>query len=410
MKIQPIRGTHDLFGKDLLKYKKISEIVGNYANLYDFQEIITPIFENTDLFKKPLGEYSDVVLKEMYTFKDRNDSFITLRPEHTTPILRASISNNFLVKLPKKLFGIGPVFRRERPQKGRYRQFNQINFEILGIDNVIVDVELIILANNILKNLFPNKKIILEINSLGDRNTLNKFKLELTKYFQINKNSLSEESQSKIEKNSLRILDSKIEKDHEIKKNAPKISDFYSKLASDNFLEVQKILLENSVEFKINPSLVRGLDYYCHTVFEFKTNDLGAQDTLIGGGRYDGLVKSIGGPNISGVGWAGGIERIMMLMEDVILKERKVYLVLMSETFKSYGLKIANELRDSNVKVTLDYKYNIKKSLSMANQLNFKYAIIVGENEYMNNLCTLKNLEKISQETNSIKNIIKIID
>lgn len=410
MKIQPIRGTHDLFGKDLLKYKKISEIVGNYANLYDFQEIITPIFENTDLFKKPLGEYSDVVLKEMYTFKDRNDSFITLRPEHTTPILRASISNNFLVKLPKKLFGIGPVFRRERPQKGRYRQFNQINFEILGTDNVIVDVELIILANNILKNLFPNKKIILEINSLGDRNTLNKFKLELTKYFQINKNSLSEESQSKIEKNSLRILDSKIEKDYEIKKNAPKISDFYSKLASDNFLEVQKILLENSVEFKINPSLVRGLDYYCHTVFEFKTNDLGAQDTLIGGGRYDGLVKSIGGPNISGVGWAGGIERIMMLMEDVILKERKVYLVLMSETFKSYGLKIANELRGSNIKVTLDYKYNIKKSLSMANQLNFKYAIIIGENEYINNLCTLKNLEKISQETNSIKNIIKIID
>ena len=410
MKIQPIRGTHDLFGKDLLKYKKISEIVGNYANLYDFQEIITPIFENTDLFKKPLGEYSDVVLKEMYTFKDRNDSFITLRPEHTTPILRASISNNFLVKLPKKLFGIGPVFRRERPQKGRYRQFNQINFEILGTDNVIVDVELIILANNILKNLFPNKKIILEINSLGDRNTLNKFKLELTKYFQINKNSLSEESQSKIEKNSLRILDSKIEKDYEIKKNAPKISDFYSKLASDNFSEVQKILLENSVEFKINPSLVRGLDYYCHTVFEFKTNDLGAQDTLIGGGRYDGLVKSIGGPNISGVGWAGGIERIMMLMEDVILKERKVYLVLMSETFKSYGLKIANELRGSNIKVTLDYKYNIKKSLSMANQLNFKYAIIIGENEYINNLCTLKNLEKISQETNSIKNIIKIID
>ena len=410
MKIQPIRGTHDLFGKDLLKYKKISEIVGNYANLYDFQEIITPIFENTDLFKKPLGEYSDVVLKEMYTFKDRNDSFITLRPEHTTPILRASISNNFLVKLPKKLFGIGPVFRRERPQKGRYRQFNQINFEIIGTDNVIVDVELIVLANNILKNLFPNKKIILEINSLGDRNTLNKFKLELTKYFQINKNSLSEESQSKIEKNSLRILDSKIEKDHEIKKNAPKISDFYSKLASDNFLEVQKILLENSVEFKINPSLVRGLDYYCHTVFEFKTNDLGAQDTLVGGGRYDGLVKSIGGPNISGVGWAGGIERIMMLMEDVKLKERKVYLVLMSEAFKSYGLKIANELRDSNVKVTLDYKYNIKKSLSMANQLNFKYAIIIGENEYINNLCTLKNLEKISQETNSIKNIIKIID
>jgi histidyl-tRNA synthetase len=346
----------------------------------------------------------------MYTFKDKNESLLTLRPEYTTPMLRAAISNNLLEKLPKKFFGIGPMFRRERPQKGRFRQFNQINFEILGTYDVAADVELILLADQLLKNLFSNKKINLQINSLGDKNTLKIFKIELQNFFYKNKDHLSEESKNKIDKNSLRILDSKDPKDQDLNDSAPQISDYYSNDAKEKFTKLQNLLTDLSVDFKINSNLVRGLDYYCHTVFEFKTNDLGAQDTLIGGGRYDGLVKSIGGPNISGVGWAGGIERIMMLMEDVILKERKVYLVLMSETFKSYGLKIANELRGSNVKVTLDYKYNIKKSLSMANQLNFKYAIIIGENEYINNLCTLKNLEKISQETNSIKNIIKIID
>ena len=176
MKIQPVRGTHDLFGEQLLKYKKVEEIIKKIANIYSFEEIITPIFESTDLFKKPLGENSDVVLKEMYTFGDKNKSSLTLRPEFTTPILRAAISNNFLEKTPKKLYGFGPVFRRERPQKGRYRQFNQINFEILGSYNVMADVELIILADNILKRLFPEKKIELFINSLGDKDTLKIYK------------------------------------------------------------------------------------------------------------------------------------------------------------------------------------------------------------------------------------------
>ena len=175
MKIQPVRGTHDLYGYELAKYRYVEKLVRNFSHLYDFSEIITPVFESTDLFTKPLGEHSDVVLKEMYTFKDRNDSSLTLRPEFTTPIIRAAISNNFLAKIPQKLYGIGPMFRRERPQKGRYRQFNQINFEILGTHDVTADVELILLADDILKNLFPNKKINLQLNSLGDQNTLKNF-------------------------------------------------------------------------------------------------------------------------------------------------------------------------------------------------------------------------------------------
>ena len=407
MKIQSVRGTHDLFGSELTKYNKVQELVKNFAQIYDFNEIITPIFESTDLFKKPLGEQSDVVLKEMYTFEDKNNSFLTLRPEHTTPTLRAAISNNLLERMPRKLFGIGPVFRRERPQKGRYRQFNQINFEILGTYDISADIELILLADSILKNLFPNKKIFLYLNSLGEKNNLKLFKQELSSYFEKYKNELSEDSQKKIYSNPLRILDSKNSHDNEIGKNAPKISNFYSQEASEKFNNIQNILSDLSVNYKINPNLVRGLDYYCHTVFEFKTDELGSQDTLIGGGRYDGLTKLLGGPDIPGVGWAGGVERMIMLMDDLLNKEKKVHLVIMSEEFKKYGLRVLNKLRKNNICVNFDYKYNLKKSLSFANQIKSDYAIIIGDNEFQNNLCTLKNLNKNTQNTTTLEKIIK---
>ena len=409
MKIQPVRGTHDLYGDKLTKYKKIEKTINNFAKIYDFNEIITPIFESTELFKKPLGEQSDVVLKEMYTFEDRNDASLTLRPEYTTPILRAAISNNFLEKLPKKFFGFGPMFRRERPQKGRFRQFNQINFEILGSQDVMTDVELILLSNNILKSLLPNKKINLYINSLGDNNTLKKFKNALSNYFEKNKDNLTHYSKNKIRTNPLRILDSKEQKDIEINKNAPKISDFYSEETKYKFNSIQNLLTEINIDYEINNNLVRGLDYYCHTVFEFKTDELGSQDTLIGGGRYDGLIKILGGPDISGIGWAGGVERIIMLMEDLIKNEKKVHFVIMDESYKNYGLKVINELRKNNINVHFDYKYNLKKSLSLANQLNHEYALIIGENELKNNQCTIKNLYKNFQKTVSIEQLIQML-
>ena len=407
MKIQPVRGTHDLYGEQLSKYKKIEEVVKIQADIYDFAELVTPIFESTDLFKKPLGEESDVVLKEMYTFKDRNDSMLTLRPEHTTPMLRAAISNNFIEKLPVKLYGIGAVFRRERPQRGRYRQFNQINFEILGANSIMADVDLILLADKIIKNIIPNHKINLHINSLGDKNTLILFKKELSNYFKNKANDLSKESQNKILSNPLRILDSKNIDDQDINKNSPKISDFFSKEENDKFINIQKLLKEASVEYTVNPNLVRGLDYYCHTVFEFKSSKLGAQDTLIGGGRYDGLIKLLGGPDIPGIGWAGGIERLILLMNNIDETNDKIYFILMDRKFESYGLKIINELRKKNLKVYFDYKYNLKKSLSKANQFNIDNVIIIGENEVNNNLCTLKNLKTNTQQTIAINQLIK---
>ncbi len=407
MKINPVRGTHDLYGQQVLKYKTIQDLINDYSNVYNFEEIITPIFESTELFKKPLGENSDVVLKEMYTFKDKNEDSITLRPEYTTPMIRAAISNNLLNKLPKKLYGIGQMFRRERPQKGRYRQFNQINFEILGTHDVSADIELIILANNFLKKLLPTKKIDLFINSLGDKNTLSRFNIALKKYFEKNKEKLSKDSQNKINTNPVRILDSKDPIDTEINTKAPKICDFYSSEANEKFIKVQEILKNMSVDFSINPNLVRGLDYYCHTVFEFKTSDLGSQDTLIGGGRYDGLTKLLGGPDIPGVGWAGGIERLMMLMDDIKSLEKKIHLIINNESFREYGLKIANQLRNADINIYFDYKYNLKKSLAYANQLGSEYAIIIGDEEFQNNICTLKNLNKNVQEKKSIENIIK---
>ena len=345
----------------------------------------------------------------MYTFIDRNESSLTLRPEHTTPMLRASISNNLLEKLPQKLYGIGPVFRRERPQKGRYRQFNQINFEILGTQDAMADVDIILLADNILKNICPNKKINLHINSLGDKNTLKVFKSALTNYFSKYINEISEESKNKIKTNPIRILDSKNLKDIEINKSAPKIAEFYSDFAKNLFEEVKELLSEVSVDFIVDPQLVRGLDYYCHTVFEFKTDELGSQDTLIGGGRYDGLIKLLGGSDVPGVGWAGGIERIIMLMQNLSIKEKKIYLIVIDEKSKKYSLKIATELRNNNINVYSDYKYNLKKSLSKANQLNFQKAIIIGEDEVRNNTYIIKNLNKNTQETLPLSKINKEI-
>ena len=407
MKVQAVRGTHDIYGQDLLKYKQLEEIVSKYANIYGFNEIITPIIESTDLFKKPLGEHSDVVLKEMYTFKDRNHSLITLRPEYTTPMIRAAITNNLLEKLPQKFYGIGPMFRRERPQKGRYRQFNQINFEILGTNDISADVDLILLADDLLRNFFPTKKIDLQINSLGDKNTLKIFKENLSLYFQKYTRDLSEESQKKIYTNPLRILDSKNTKDIEINQSAPKIFDYFSDEAKDRFDNIKNLLSDSNIIFEINPRLVRGLDYYCHTVFEFKTNDLGSQDTLIGGGRYDGLTKILGGPDISGVGWAGGVERLIMLMRDIDKNEKKTHLILLHQNFRSYGLQILNQLRKNNIAVYFDYKYDLKKSLSRANKLNSEFAIIIGEEEVKKNQYILKYLYKNIQEILTLDQIIK---
>ncbi len=409
MKINPVRGTHDLFGEEIKKFNHIISVVKNTALKFSFNELITPIFENSELFKKPLGEQSDVVLKEMYTFTDRNNDEITLRPEYTTPMIRAAISNGLLNNLPAKFFGTGQMFRRERPQKGRYRQFNQINFENFGTEDFFADVEIINLANKLLKKILPKNKIVLHLNTLGSRENLNEYKKILSDYFSSNKKSLSSESLDKINTNPLRILDSKNEEDKEIILKSPKIIDQISKTDLKMYDEIKKCLINLDVIIQEDLNLVRGLDYYCQTVFEFKTKEIGSQDTLIGGGRYNGLIKTLGGKDIPGVGWAGGIERIMLLMDDIPYKNKDIHIAILDPNYKNHAIAIYDYLIENDHSVYWNYKYNLKKSLSIANEKKANYIIIVGEQEYSNKSYSLKNLSNGIQQTVNFNNILEYL-
>ena len=406
MKINPIRGTHDLFGKEIEKFNRIILEVRDTAGKFGFSELNTPIFESSELFKKPLGEQSDVVLKEMYTFSDRNENEVTLRPEYTTPMIRAAIHNSLLNKLPGKFFGTGPMFRRERPQKGRYRQFHQINFENFGSDDFFADIEIICLANTLLKKLIPHSNFKLHINSLGSRKNLKDYKKILAKFFNDNKKFLSKESIDKINTNPLRILDSKNIEDKEILQKSPKIIELISKKDIQNYEEIKKCIVELGISIFEDSNLVRGLDYYCHTVFEFKTSELGSQNTLIGGGRYDGLIKTLGGKDLPGVGWAGGIERIVLLMKDNIQKESHIHLVILNPGFRTHAIKVYDFLIQNNFSVYWNYKYNLKKSLSLASEKKANYLIIIGENEKINNNFSIKNLSTGEQVSLNIDDIL----
>jgi len=404
-----IRGTHDLFGLEIEKYNIVIREISKIAKIFNFNEIETPIFESTNLFSKPLGEQSDVVLKEMYTFLDRNNDSLTLRPEYTTPMIRAAISNNLLNSLPCKVFGIGPMFRRERPQKGRYRQFNQINFENFGSNDPFADVELILIAKQFIETVLPKNNCKLHINSLGDKETLKIYKKELSNYLRKFEKDLSNESKEKILINPLRILDSKDKADQLVISAAPVILNFLSKEALNKYDEVKRFLEQYNITFKENFSLVRGLDYYCHTVFEFKTDSLGSQDTIIGGGRYDGLIKTLGGKNIPGVGWAGGVERIMMLMQDQKNRTEAIHFSILDQKFKSHALEAYKLLTDNRIPVYWNFKYNLKKSLSKSNEHKASYIIIVGEDEFNLKKYTLKNLKDGSQKKLELTELIKSI-
>ncbi len=410
MKLRAVRGTHDIFGKEIIKFNKIKKCVEHFGKISNFNELNTPIFELSTLFLKPLGEHSDVVLKEMYTFEDRNNELLTLRPEYTTPMIRAAISNNLLNHLPCKLFGLGPMFRRERPQKGRFRQFNQINFENFGSNDPISDIELISVAHSILKNLLPNQNLSLNINSLGNKEELLEFKNKLTNYFLDKKNKLSEESIEKINKNPLRILDSKNKNDIDVSKNGPVITEYLSPESYHYFDEIKNGLKNLDIKFIENTNLVRGLDYYCHTVFEFKTDSLGSQDTILGGGRYDGLISTLGGPDIPGVGWAAGIERIAILMDDLKNDTKSVHIAITDKKYKTLLIKLLHFLKSKNIPYFWNYKYNLKKSLSKANDNNAKNIIIIGEESSINELFSVKNLlngKQVLIKIDEIENFLK---
>lgn len=398
-KLQPVRGTKDLFGDEIKTFNHIVNIAKKRGEFFGFEELQTPIFEFSEVFERNLGETSDIVSKEVYKFPDRGNNMLTLRPEFTAGVVRAFVSNGELQQvLPKKFFSYGQIFRYDRPQKGRQRQFNQINFEVFGEDNFYCDVESILLAASILKDLGVLDKTVLEINSLGCSQTKANYEEALTAYFTKFKNDLSLDSQVRLEKNPLRILDSKDPQDIELLADAPEISKFFSSEAKTRFDSVLQMLTKFNVKYRVNQRLVRGLDYYTSTVFEFVMNSDGAQNTVLAGGRYDGLVEKMSGKNIPAFGFAAGVERLMILAKLELPKIRPIAVNYISEKEKSYAFELAQKLRNAGLNVEFVLDGNFKKQMKRASQNNSRFVVIIGENEMQNGEVSVKDFDNATEQ------------
>ena len=370
---QAIRGTQDIFGPEAEAFAFVVETFERVRKLYRFRRVEMPVFEKTAVFSRSLGETTDVVSKEMYSFKDRGGESLTLRPEFTAGIARAYITNGWQQHAPLKLGTHGPLFRYERPQKGRYRQFHQLDAEIIGAGEPLADVELLVMADQLLKELGIADGVTLQLNTLGDGASREAWRAALVEHFRAHRAELSEDSQERLEKNPLRILDSKDPRDKPFTADAPKIDDYLSSEAQDFFDKVQDGLRAAGVDFVRSPSLVRGLDYYRHTAFEFVTDRLGAQGTVLGGGRYDGLMESLGGPVTPAVGWAAGIERLAMLVADAgqaVEEPLDVAVVLEDDNCASYATELCTFLRRNNVTAELVATGSFKKRFDKAKKLD----------------------------------------
>jgi histidyl-tRNA synthetase len=391
--LQPVRGTQDLLPDAHRRHRAVIETACRIAERYGYQEIATPIFEFTEVFARPIGETTDIVSKEMYTFQDRGGEEITLRPEYTAGIVRAILSNGLTQSLPLKLFASGPMFRYERPQKGRFRQFHQIDVELVGIAQPLGDVEIIALGAEILDALGVLKRTMLELNTLGDTASRSAYRQALIAYYTQRRAKLSEDSLRRLEKNPLRILDSKDEADKSINAGAPPFEQYLTPEARDFFAKVRAGLDALDIDYVLNPRLVRGLDYYSHTAFEFVTTDLGAQGTVLGGGRYDGLMGIMGGPETPGVGWAAGIERLALLIEEPAPPPRPIAIVPLGEAGEAMALKLAQSLRRAGFSVDLGYSGNIKRRLQRADKIKARVAVILGDNELAREVAALRDLD-----------------
>ena len=384
-KYQSVRGTRDLLPALKKTFRAIEAKAYGNAQNYGFKEIETPIFEFSDVFHRSLGETSDAVSKETYTFTDRGGESITLRPEGTAGVVRAYVSEGLAQHNPNKLYYYGPMFRYERPQKGRYRQFYQFGVEVLGLENPQADVEVLDLAWRILNDIGLAGKVTLEINTLGDKDDRNGYREALVQYLTPLKDQLSEDSKVRLEKNPMRILDSKDEGDRKLVANAPKMDAFLSEASQKFFTTVTDGLKELGIPFKVNPKLVRGLDYYCHTVFEFVTTELGAQGAVLAGGRYDGLAETLGGQKTPGVGWASGVDRLADLCELSQSLQTPaltpIAIITLGDKALVSGLKIASTLRAKNKYCEIFMTGNFKKKLEKANKLNTEKAILLFEQE-----------------------------
>jgi histidyl-tRNA synthetase len=412
-KLQPVRGTHDILPDEARQRRFITERFADITERYGYGEIATPIFEFSDVFHRTLGDTSDVVTKETYSFTDRGGESLTLRPEFTASVVRALISNGLTQELPFKVRYYGPAFRYERPQKGRQRQFYQLGAELIGAPEPMADAEMIAMAAQLLSALGLQEHVTLEINSLGDAASRSAYRTALVAYFSAHREQLSEESKIRLDKNPLRILDSKDEGDKKLVAGAPAASEYFTPEATEFFATVQRLLSAVGVEFRVNPCIVRGLDYYSHTVFEFTTHSLGAQGTVLAGGRYDGLVKMMGGPDIPGVGFAAGVERLLALMEvagssaNVAAQPRPVAVIPVDTAQEEAALVLAQRLRTEAIPAEVVARGNMGKRMKRAEKLHARAALILGESELASGQVTVKYMDEGSQKTCALADIVK---
>ena len=411
-----IKGTHDILPEDSYKWRHLESIVHQVCAQFGYQEIRTPIFEQNKLFSRSVGEESDIVTKEMYSWEDKENSFLTLRPELTAPVARAYNQHNLGNLSPiHRFYYIGPLFRRERPQKGRQRQFHQFGIEAFGSNFAEQDAEIIALAWHLLAHFRLTNKINLQVNSIGTSECRAGYRDALKQFLKPHFDELSEISKRRFNTNPLRILDSKNKKEQTILKNGPRISDYYTKDDKEHFNEVKTYLKAMNIPFTINSGLVRGLDYYTKTVFEITSNELGSQDALLGGGRYDSLVETLGGKPTPGIGFAAGIERILLLINEENFKEHKpvpdIYLICLEKKGIPASLNIAKTLRLKGLNIVSDpLRRSMKAQMRDANKLRARYVLILGESELKDNTIIFKNLESGKQESIKQEKIVKYFD
>ena len=419
MKPKTIRGMNDLLPDTLGTWRYLESEIIQIVESYGFNEIRLPIMERTELFKRSIGEGTDIVEKEMYTFDDRNQESITLRPEATASMVRAGITNGLLHNQQQKMWTMGPMFRYEKPQKGRYRQFYQFNIEAMGYAGPDIDAELIILCARMWK-ILRIKNISLKINSLGNKNTRAKYREDLINYFSDNLDNLDENSKNRLHSNPLRILDSKNSEMKKLIDEAPILLDYLDSESEEHFSKVKNILSDAGIDFEVNPKLVRGLDYYNRTVFEWETDVLGSQGAVCSGGRYDDLIEKIGGKSTPAIGWAMGMERLVSLYEYSNEKINKIsphiYIAIDGDEAQKKAFQISEELRELNPKIRIQLNMgggSFKSQLKRADKSNSNYAIIIGLDELKNDYLSLKSLRRNQEQVkipfskiNDLTNII----
>ena len=404
--LQPARGTHDILPDEMRAQQRVIDISREVAGRYGYDFMATPIFEFSQVFRRTLGDTSDIVTKEMYTFTDKGGDEITLRPENTAGVARCYMSEGLAQKAPVRFFYAGPMFRYERPQKGRLRQFHQTGIETVGIAGAQADIEVIATGAHILDALGVRDRTVLELNTLGDAESRAAYRTVLVEYLSEHVDELSGESRERLERNPLRILDSKDEGDRRVVAGAPVFSDYLNDASRAFFDEVREGLDALEITYEINPRLVRGLDYYCHTAFEFTTEALGAQGAVMAGGRYDGLIGMMGGPETPGVGWAAGIERLAMLCGDPPAARRSIAVVPVGAEAKLPALKLCEDLRRAGYRVDLGHSGNLSKRMKRANKINAAAAVILGEDELARGVATVRDLDSGEQEEAALASLV----